>query len=75
MTIAYNPAIEWAREDRTYATQPVLGAMVEGDLCDINVGRRYCSSEGIREATDADGSTRILCAEHAAKYFPTNKEF
>jgi len=75
MTTAYDPRIEWAREDRIYATQPLLGPMVEGDLCDIRIGRHYCGHEAAREAIDADGSTRILCAEHAAKYFPTSKEF
>jgi hypothetical protein len=53
--------------------QPVLGPMVYGDACDIRVGRRQCGSElGVREASDADGRTRILCAMHARKYFPSN---
>lgn len=74
MTTAYDPRADWAREDRaisTFALQPVIGPMVYGDLCDIRVGRRQCGSElGVREAHDADGRTRIICALHARKYFP-----
>jgi hypothetical protein len=74
MTTAYNPQVDWAREDEARslnALQPVLGPMVEGDTCDIRIGRRMCLSEvGVREAHDADGRTRIICALHAAKYFP-----
>lgn len=74
MTTAYDPRIDWAREDRAIsasALQPVIGPMVYGDACDIRVGRRQCGSElGVREAHDADGRTRIICALHARKYFP-----
>jgi hypothetical protein len=73
MTAAYNPRTDWARDDRAsrlYATQPLLGPLVDGDLCDIKVGRSYCGADGVHETTDADGSSRILCALHAAKYFP-----
>lgn len=52
-------------------TQPHIGPMVEGDLCDIRVGRTYCHQDAVTEAVDANGATRILCAEHLAKYFPT----
>lgn len=61
-----------AAHPELYATQPALGALVYGDLCDITVGRRYCGQDATREAVDADGSTRILCAHHAALYFPTH---
>lgn len=54
------------------AIQPVLGPLVDGDLCDIRMGRRYCHQPAAREARDANGSTRLLCAEHAALYFPTS---
>jgi len=67
MTAMYDPRIDWARED---ALRPVLGPLVDGDLCGIRIGRRLCLAEGAREATDVDGSTRILCAQHARKYFP-----
>jgi len=74
MTAAYDPHADWARELEVRslnALQPVLGPLVEGDLCDIRIGRRLCLSEvGVREATDADGRTRILCALHVRKYFP-----
>jgi hypothetical protein len=74
MTTAYDPHRDWARElevRSTNALQPVLGPMVEGDLCDIRVGRTMCLSEiGVREAHDADGRSRIVCAMHARKLFP-----
>jgi hypothetical protein len=66
MTTAYNPRADWAREAR----QPVLGPLVDGDLCDIRIGRGYCGADGVRESTDVDGTDRILCAEHVAKLFP-----
>lgn len=58
------------------AMQPVLGPLVDGDLCDIIVGglgrnRRYCHQPAVREVSDADGATRPLCADHIAEYFPT----
>jgi hypothetical protein len=60
-----------ATRQRSSALQPVLGPLVEGDLCDIRVGRRYCGHDATHEALDADGRTRLLCAEHVALYFPT----
>jgi hypothetical protein len=61
--------------DRRYlATQPKRlddGYLIDGDLCDITVGRVYCQAHAAAAAVDADGRIRILCAEHAAKYFPT----
>jgi len=78
MTTAYDPHADWAHEDRaisTCALQPVLGPMVYGDACDIRVGRRQCGSElGVREAHDADGRTRIICALHARKLFPNGEQ-
>ena len=58
-----------------FAMQPVLGPLVDGDLCDIVVGRRAgrsvrCNVESHRVAFDVDGRERLLCAEHAAMYFP-----
>ena len=53
--------------------QPRLGAgvpLVDGDLCDITVAGRYCHQQAAYAAIDADGGTRILCLEHAHKYFP-----
>jgi len=73
MTAAYSPRADWDREDAalTLPMRPVLGPLVEGDLCDIRVGRRQCGSElGVREAVDVDGRHRILCALHAGVYFP-----
>jgi hypothetical protein len=53
------------------ATQPVLiPELVDGDLCDIVIGRRYCGAEAAAAAFDADGSMRILCADHRDRYFP-----
>jgi hypothetical protein len=69
MTTSYNPRADWAREDRA-AQQPVLGPLVDGDLCDISVGREYCHQLAVREAVDVDGTYRLLCAEHVAKLFP-----
>lgn len=79
MTALYDPHADWARDDRDEhavlsAMQPVLGPLVDGDLCDITVRRggrlAHCHAEAVREATDADGRTRLLCAAHVAKYFP-----
>ncbi len=58
------------------AVQPTLGPLVDGDLCDLVVGglgrgRRYCHAPAVREARDADGSTRLLCERHTAELFPT----
>ena len=52
---------------RMSAIQPRLGAAVDGGHCGI---RRCGSDQGVREATDADGRTRVLCASHVAVYFP-----
>lgn len=49
----------------------VSTALVDGDLCEMRVGRRYCGQEGVVEAVDADGTVRVLCAEHRALLFPT----
>lgn len=75
MTTAYRPHADWRREDRALrsltALQPILGPLVDGDLCEIRVGHRACSQDAVRECQDADGSTRLLCAEHVAMYFPS----
>lgn len=54
------------------ASQPALlvGPLVDGDLCEIRGLLRYCGQVGVTEARDADGSVRVLCAEHRAMYFP-----
>lgn len=52
------------------ALRPVLGPLVEGDLCDIRVGRRHCHRDAARECVDTDGRSRLLCAEHVELYFP-----
>lgn len=74
MTTAYNPHADWAKEDRAprslYAVQPLLGPLVDGDLCDIRIGTRYCHQPAVREVSDANGATRLLCTTHEAKYFP-----
>jgi hypothetical protein len=63
-----------ALDTRHYqATQPKRlddDYLVDGDLCDITVGRRYCQAHASAAVVDADGRIRILCAVHAAKYFP-----
>jgi len=64
-----------ALDTRHYmATQPTLSSepLVEGDLCDIVINRRYCGEHATSAAVDADGSLRILCAHHTAMYFPTS---
>lgn len=62
------------KKQQTPAMQPVLGPLVDGDLCDIVVSwgarRRYCHADAVRAALDADGRERCLCSEHAAMYFP-----
>jgi hypothetical protein len=80
MTAAYSPRLEWVLDDRREAraltaVTPVLGPLVDGDLCDIVVSpfgarRRYCHTDAVRLVTDADGRERCLCSEHAALYFP-----
>lgn len=80
MTTPYNPRTEWVREDAAEAraltvVTPVLGPLVEGDLCDIVVSpfgqrRRYCHTDAVRVVLDADGRERCLCAGHVAEYFP-----
>jgi hypothetical protein len=57
---------------KLWAQTPTLGPLVDGDLCDIRIGRHYCHAEGAFMATDADGTERILCDEHARKYFPNH---
>lgn len=54
------------------ATQPVVlaGPLVDGDLCEIRRGRRYCGRPAVVEAIDADGRHRLLCAEHRSLLFP-----
>lgn len=59
------------RDMTTSIMQPTLGPLVDGDLCEIRVGRRYCGHDATRECVDADGRTRLLCAEHVELYFPT----
>jgi hypothetical protein len=74
MTTAYNPQADWAKEDRAprslYAVQPLLGPLVDGDLCDIRIGRSYCHQPAVREASDVDNTTRLMCEQHVSKYFP-----
>lgn len=57
-----------------HAQQPRLTGepLVDGDLCDVTVGRRYCQDHATSVAVDADGGTRILCAYHTAMFFPTS---
>jgi hypothetical protein len=77
MTAAYNPRTDWARDDRVshlYATQPLLGPLVDGDLCDIRIGTRYCHQPAVREVSDANGATRLLCGGCEAKYFPNGEQ-
>lgn len=73
MTVAYDPHVEWAHETPGLLTQPRLTSepLVDGDLCDISVGGRYCHESAVFAAVDVNGALRILCAEHTAKYFPT----
>lgn len=54
------------------AVQPAIlaGPLVDGDLCDIRVGRRLCAQDAVIEALDADGRHRLLCAEHRDALFP-----
>lgn len=61
----------WHNRDMN-AQQPVRteAQLVDGDLCDIVANRRYCQQDGAVVATDADGRTRILCSDHAARYLP-----
>ena len=51
---------------------PILGPLVEGDLCNIRThgGRRYCGQDAVREAIDCDGRSRLLCESHTAMLFP-----
>jgi hypothetical protein len=74
MTTAYNPHADWAKEDRAprslYAVQPLLGPLVDGDLCDIRIGRGYCHQPAVREVSDVDGRSRLLCTTHEQKLFP-----
>lgn len=44
--------------------------LVDGDLCEIATGRRYCHVSGATLAVDADGSERVLCEHHRSLYFP-----
>lgn len=71
MTTAYAPQYDWTHD--SLAVQPRLGVgvpLVDGDLCDISLGGRYCLEHAAYAAIDADGGTRILCLVHAHKYFP-----
>jgi hypothetical protein len=63
MTTAYTPTF----------TTPRLTELdlVDGDLCDITIGRRYCLETAVSVAVDADSRIRILCAQHTAMYFPS----
>lgn len=80
MTAAYSPRLEWVLEVRAEvralsAITPVLGPLVDGDLCDIVVSpfgqrRRYCHADAVRAVVDTDGRERCLCASHTAEYFP-----
>lgn len=53
------------------AMTPVLGPLVDGDLCDIRVGKGWCHQPAVREAIDVDGSARLLCRSCVRLYFPT----
>jgi hypothetical protein len=50
--------------------QPVLGPLVDGDLCDIRVGRGHCGEPAERAVQDVDGRERSLCAACLRLYFP-----
>lgn len=52
------------------AMTPVLGPLVDGDLCDIRVGRGYCGQPAVRTAFDVDGRERLLCGACVRLYFP-----
>lgn len=54
----------------TTAMQPVLGPLVDGDLCDIRVGRGICGQDAERLVLDADGRERFLCPACVRLYFP-----
>lgn len=58
--------------DRTSPTamQPVLGPLVDGDLCDIRVGRGVCGEPAERAVQDVDGRERLLCRACLRLYFP-----
>lgn len=66
MTAAYDP--------RVHPSHPVLGPLVDGDLCDIRVFRNgkstYCHQTATHAAIDVDGTPRLICAQHTAQYFP-----
>jgi hypothetical protein len=52
------------------AMTPVLGPLVDGDLCDIRVGRGYCGEPAERAVQDVDGRERLLCRACLRLYFP-----
>lgn len=53
------------------AMAPVLGPLVDGDLCDIRVGRGICGQDAERLVLDVDGRERLLCTACVRLYFPT----
>ncbi len=54
---------------------PILGPLVDGDLCTASVGgigcsRRYCQEPAVQATMDVDGTEHMFCAVHVAFYFP-----
>jgi hypothetical protein len=72
MTMAYDPHVEWAREDTAELThrhglRPIHGPLVEGDLCDVDMNGRYCHRPAALEFVDHHGSSWLACTSHAAQ--------
>lgn len=66
MTMAYDPRLDWAREDAALLAgrldlMPIYGPLVDGDLCEIE----HCRKDAVIEFIDNRGCSWLACGRHS----------